>query len=1210
MPSATAPEFGQRLIPQILDSLAAAEPERVIYSVAKSSDITQGFQHVTARSFARAVDKTAWWLHGQIATSTDIQPVGYIGPHDLRHILLTYACAKVNCTALFLSPKNSTEGALAVLEAAKCSIWVKPREQPILPLVQDLLDQRPMTVLDMPETNELLDADTVKPYPYIKTFDEAIRDPFCLLHTSGSTGLPKPIAWSHGLIGTMDAVRLLPPVEGDNGMAPWTKGWDDGDRIYSSFPMSHGAGIIMNILLPALFRLHCIMGPAGVIPNMYLIDSLADHAKIDIWSMVPSLVDELGETPDVLAKFKPSKFICASGGPVSPIVASKVNDVIRVLNLTGTTEGLFIGNLWTEREDWLYFVFHPYSGFEFKEVEPGVYEHWVHRNEHGPLFQGIFHTFPDQKSINLKDLYVKHPTKLNHWAYKGRNDDIVVLSNGYKISPLDTEALVTTHPAIQGCLMVSKIFQATLTSKQELMSSFFKIGSGKPQAGLLIELKDPTTGSNELFDSIWSTVERANALSLHKNQLQRDYIAFSEPDKPFIRTDKGTVKRRATLSLYDDYIERFFQSRLDDTNVHLSVMVDISSTESIMDAVRHIFGSFASAFKTAPPDTDVFSLGLDSLLVFQAIKSLRAATGLQDRLSTRHLYAHPTIAKFSAAVKQLAADAQKANGKRKYEPVDDQLAKVRKTIDMHKARLSPKVNPFDLMNPNIYVGMNFYFPLREGVSFEQAFVYLQEGLRRTIELIPTLEGKVMKCSEQEMGYKNGDLCVTLPPVPSTATSGRHGTDTSKGPKQLVYKDLSKVLPSFEELRAAGFISSAFKDELVTEAAWFPPLPADILIAQANFVDGGCILATNFHHACFDGVGVITALRVWAESCRYAQGDMRASCSWLDPESLNRSLPHILYEQEGYARPAEEVDPAVWGFLGFPDPAEVDYENGMERANGNGTVEYKVREGEQPLPPAPVFPRKFAWPPVPPADGRHMKSTTFLISAENVEKLKQEVVADPEAKGSITSINDIVQAFFWRAAIKARYRVAKEIHGQTFSPDEQAIVELPIDARPYFSSLLPSSYMGSILVTNRPVLPVEELCAPDTSVGRIAYLMRQAATYITPSLVHDAFTLLQSVPDYSMLTNACMGLAGMHAMLNNMVLFQTSEISFGSDIFGNEGSPDAMRPQMDRFNTAFRLLIILPMRKDGGVELLLGTLPEEFDMLTKDEEFTRFATFLG
>lgn len=143
-----------------------------------------------------------------------------------------------------------------------------------------------------------------------------------------------------------------------------------------------------------------------------------------------------------------------------------MNDVVRVLNLTGTTEGLFIGNLVVEREDWLWFAFHPFSGFEFKEVEPGMYEHWVHRNQCWPLFQGIFHTFPAERFINFKDLYIKHPSKPNLWAFKGRSDDTVVLSNGYKISPLDTEAFVTTHPEIDGCLIVSDPIRAPPISQE------------------------------------------------------------------------------------------------------------------------------------------------------------------------------------------------------------------------------------------------------------------------------------------------------------------------------------------------------------------------------------------------------------------------------------------------------------------------------------------------------------------------------------------------------------------------------------------------------------------------------------------------------------------------------------------------------------------------------------------------------------------------
>jgi len=223
----------------------------------------------------------------------------------------------------------------------------------------------------------------------------------------------------------------------------------------------------------------------------------------------------------------------------------------------------------------------------------------------------------------------------------------------------------------------------------------------------------------------------------------------------------------------------------------------------------------------------------------------------------------------------------------------------------------------------------------------------------------------------------------------------------------------------------------------------------------------------------------------------------------------------------------------------------------------------------------------------------------------LQALKEEVLADPEAKGPITSVSDIVQAFFWRASIRSRCRVAKELRGETFRPDELSILELPIDGRPYFSSALPSSYMGSMLILNRPTMSIETLCSPSTSIGQIAHIIRAAAARITPSLVHDAFTLLQSMTDYSKPATANMGIEHMNAMISNLMLFQTSSISFGDGLFVG-GSPEAMRPQIERGHRRFRFLVIYPERKDGGVELALGTLPEELKMLKTDEEFTRYA----
>lgn len=389
----------------------------------------------------------------------------------------------------------------------------------------------------------------------------------------------------------------------------------------------------MDILMPPLFNLHCIIGPADILPNITLIKLLAEQACIDIWSLVPSLVDEVGETPDVLAKLAPSKFICASGGPVSLTSAGKANQVIRVLNLTGTTEGLFIGNLVVPREDWSWFAFHPYSGFEFKQIDEDTYEHWIHYNpQHASLFQGIYHTFPEKQSINFKDLYTQHPTKPGLWAFKGRNDDLVVLSNGYKISPLQIEAFISTHPAVSGCLV---------------------IGTGKPQPALLIELKDPNSkGAEELFESVWEMVQKSSLQSQNKNQFLRDFIAFADADKPFSRTDKGTVKRSATLKLYEDYIERFYRSRngsIPDLNM------DMGSLESIQNNVRQLFASHIPEIHDLNQDDNILELGFDSIAVFVAIKTLRVATGLRDRLNARGLYANPTVGAFSSFLFELAS---------------------------------------------------------------------------------------------------------------------------------------------------------------------------------------------------------------------------------------------------------------------------------------------------------------------------------------------------------------------------------------------------------------------------------------------------------------------------------------------------------------------------------------------------------------------------
>lgn len=135
---------------------------------------------------------------------------------------------------MMLSPRNSIEGHLAVSDRSDCKLWVLPSQK--LGRVEQILEKRSMDVVaNLPELQELL-VDEAAPYPYTKTFTEARQDPFVVLHTSGSTGLPKPIDMPNGSVSTPDAHHLLPPVE---GRLTVTQYFTEPHRAYCTFPFFH-----------------------------------------------------------------------------------------------------------------------------------------------------------------------------------------------------------------------------------------------------------------------------------------------------------------------------------------------------------------------------------------------------------------------------------------------------------------------------------------------------------------------------------------------------------------------------------------------------------------------------------------------------------------------------------------------------------------------------------------------------------------------------------------------------------------------------------------------------------------------------------------------------------------------------------------------------------------------------------------------------------
>jgi hypothetical protein len=128
--------------------------------------------------------------------------------------------------------------------------------------------------------------------------------------------------------------------------------------------------------------------------------------------------------------------------------------VTQLLNIMGVTEGSLFPVVLAEENDWNYHHFHPAAGFTYKQRSEELWEQFQTRDPELDAYQAFLQTFPDQDEVAVKDLYSKHPTKPGRWLYRGRADDVIVLSNGEKVNPLDMENCINSHQAVKACLIV------------------------------------------------------------------------------------------------------------------------------------------------------------------------------------------------------------------------------------------------------------------------------------------------------------------------------------------------------------------------------------------------------------------------------------------------------------------------------------------------------------------------------------------------------------------------------------------------------------------------------------------------------------------------------------------------------------------------------------------------------------------------------------
>ncbi|KAJ5107679.1 hypothetical protein N7456_004354 [Penicillium angulare] len=617
----------------VIDELALNEPNRTVVSIPRSSNAKDGWKDLSASVYANAINRLAHSIVDKFgrAKKHDYPTVAYIGPNDVRYLIILTATIKAGYKALIISPRNNIESQLSLFEATDCQFILHTEE--FDEAIKPWLSARPMKSSSIGAISDMLDAEIVPSFPYQKAFDDIRDKPAFVLHTSGSTGTPKPIICRHGILSLVDAYRSLPDFAGQRHIMETFA--QMANRILCPAPFFHALAIYVYISITVFHGTPLVLPIPDQAVTPDAICSFIKYSGADAAVVPPSILADMSYEKEDIEVLKKLSFVTTGGGGLDTEVGDRLVEAgVTLANLISTTEsGLYPIYYQSNPKLWNYFVFDDETfGAEYRPYGENTFEQVIIRRDKNPGLQGLFCTFPELNEYYTKDLYRPHPTIPHLWRHSGRADDVIVFSNGEKLNPVSIESAVSTHHALKRAIVV---------------------GQGRFQAGIFLEpLEFPKDDASalELIESVWPTIEQANQQTVAHGRIARHLVRISDPTKPVPASAKGSLQRVAFLKIYKDEIEALYSDSSSE-----KIELSLENERALMESLHEVIKTSLEV-KDIEPDTDFFAAGIDSLGIINLGKlitdGLQNAGVPKDRsaVTVRAIYGNPSLQKLSQYV--------------------------------------------------------------------------------------------------------------------------------------------------------------------------------------------------------------------------------------------------------------------------------------------------------------------------------------------------------------------------------------------------------------------------------------------------------------------------------------------------------------------------------------------------------------------------------
>ncbi|KAF9890734.1 hypothetical protein FE257_005600 [Aspergillus nanangensis] len=506
-----------------------------------------GTRKVTYQMLANVVNGMAWWLTTTLDPSpqfSSFETLAYIGPNDMGHNIVLLGAIKAGYKILLVSPRYGTIGQARLMKETNCTKLLLSPATSTSSQADALATEVPnLRVWTLPDLPSLLDTQH-PPFPYSKSYEQAKHDPLVVVHTSGTSGLPKPIVWTHEWAVAFVHQRHLPPPAGFESLDATLC----NTRILSLMPPFHAGHLFASLLLTLYCGSTCIWPPAEMPPTAQTAAYMARNVVLDALWLLPAQIDELGGDERLLDIIRQSGVSTAfwAGGSVLHPSAEAVSKHLRLFSTCGSTET----GMWPsirragdwDPDTWRYMCFHPGAQIRFDEQADGLFgavfeKKQPPRGEMPPAFLIV----AQEEEFDTKDLFRRHSTlgDVPCWTYHGRSDDLQVFQTGFKWHPVAAERRIVAESG-------------------GLVQEALLVGTGRTEIVALLELsqeKEVQGKLSEVLDAIWPTIEEVNRSAPVYVHISRKRVVFTDAVRPMARTAKGNVQRSQTVKEYERQIQ-------------------------------------------------------------------------------------------------------------------------------------------------------------------------------------------------------------------------------------------------------------------------------------------------------------------------------------------------------------------------------------------------------------------------------------------------------------------------------------------------------------------------------------------------------------------------------------------------------------------------------------------------------------------------------